>query len=336
MRNCEGFFKKVTFASLFSIAIICQVQAQQENVTMQKVGTISLPTVKSGLNHMDIDTARHRLFVSAPSNRTLEIIDLTTQQVIKSLPGERPAAVRFIPEFNQLYVPSNQFVLIYNGTTYEKTGQIDLGSGLDEIQYDLQTKRLYVGCMTTDKTGIAVIAIPEGKLQTIIKLSTKPQAFAVEHDGNRLFANNPVTKQVSVINTVKQLIQQSFMVSGEGNCPIALNEANHRLFVGCRNPQKVLVIDTETGKEITKVDIHGDCDDMLFDTYRKRIYVACGEGFIDVIDQTDADHYRMKESISTVSGSRNFVMDKNHLYLAVPPVNNRPAEVFNYKLVPQK
>jgi hypothetical protein len=335
--NIVDYFGKFSLIILLSIAVPSQMSAEkQENITMLKIQTISLPFVKSGLNHMDIDTIRNRLFVSAPSNKTLEIIDLTTEKDIQSLPGERPAAARFIPEFNQLYVPSGQAVVIYNGSTYEKIGQIDLGCGLDEIQYDFQSKRLYVGCMTGDKTGIAIIAIPEGKFRAFVKIPVKPQAIAVEHTGCRVFANTPFTKQIAIVNKDKQTAQMPITLSGAAdNYPIALDELNHRLFIGCRNPKSLIVVDTETGKEIAQVGIHGDCDDMLYDCHRKRIYVACGDGFIDVIDQMDSEHYQMKESVSTASGSRNFVMDKNHLYLAVPPDINRPAEVFCYKLLPE-
>jgi hypothetical protein len=147
----------------------------------------------------------------------------------------------------------------------------------------------------------------------------------------------PYAKQVAVVNTDKQTSLIPITLSGaQENYPIALDEANDRLFIGCRNPQKLLVVDTVTGKEIAKVDIHGDCDDMFYDSFRKRIYIACGDGFIDVITQMDPDHYRMNESVSTASGSRNFVMDKNHLYLAVPPGANRSAEILCYKLLPEK
>ena len=78
-----------------------------------------------------------------------------------------------------------------------------------------------------------------------------------------------------------------------GGHTIALDEANKRIFVGCRTPPMVVVMDMETGKEITSVPIPKDNDDLFFDAKRKRLYASCGEGFIAVIRQLDADHYEV-------------------------------------------
>src|SRR5204863_4243055 len=83
------------------------------------------------------------------------------------------------------------------------------------------------------------------------------------------------------------------------NFPMALDEANHRLFVGTRNPARLVVFDTESGKQITALNISGDTDDVFFDLENKRIYVSAGEGNIDVIRQTDADHYEPAAKVAT-------------------------------------
>jgi hypothetical protein len=139
---------------------------------------------------MSVDAGRMRLFAAAPTNTTLEIIDLKTGKPWRTLAGEKPAAASYASEFDQLYVPRGQSLYIYDGKTYDVVASIDLGSNLDEVQYDACTKRLYVGCMSADKTGIAV-SIPDGKLLGKIALPGKPQGYAVEHAGNRIFANMP-------------------------------------------------------------------------------------------------------------------------------------------------
>jgi hypothetical protein len=101
---------------------------------------------------------------------------------------------------------------------------------------------------------------------------------------------------------------------------MALDEGQHRLFVGTRNPARLVVFDTESGRQITAVDISGDTDDLFYDRVSKRIFVTAGEGNIDVIDQMDADHYTPSAKIATASGARTsfFVADLHRIYLAVP------------------
>jgi hypothetical protein len=140
--------------------------------------TISFPNVQRGFNHMAVDAKRQLLFAAASTNTTLEIVDLKDGKPWSTMPGEKPAAARYAPEFDQLYVTRGQSVYIYDGKTYDVVTPIDLASNLDELQYDARTRRLCVGCMSAEKTGIAVISIPDGKLLGTIALPDKPQGFA--------------------------------------------------------------------------------------------------------------------------------------------------------------
>jgi hypothetical protein len=65
---------------------------------------------------------------------------------------------------------------------------------------------------------------------------------------------------------------------------MALDEAGHRLFVGRRQPAKLLVFDTESGKEVAGVECSGDTDDVFFDAGSKRVFVSCGAGVLDVFE----------------------------------------------------
>src|SRR5690349_18240892 len=73
------------------------------------------------------------------------------------------------------------------------------------------------------------------------------------------------------------------------NFPMALDEANHRLFIGCRKPAKLLVLDTTTGDTLASIDIVGDTDDLWYDAPARRLYITGGEGCITVIEQTNAN-----------------------------------------------
>jgi hypothetical protein len=112
---------------------------------------------------MSVDAGRQRVFAAVPTNGTIEIADLKTGKALRSLAGERPAAVRFAPEFNQLYATRGQSVYIYDGKTLDQIGKVDLQSSLDELQYDPRAKQLYVGVMAADTTAIAILSIPDGK-----------------------------------------------------------------------------------------------------------------------------------------------------------------------------
>jgi hypothetical protein len=307
----------------------------QESRSLVLSQTITVPSVQGGFNHMSVDAEHMRLFAAAPTNNTLEIVDLKTGKPWRTLEGGKPAAVRYAPEFNQLYVPRGQRLDIYDGKTLDPIASIDLESNLDELQYNAHAKRLYVACMAPDKTGIAVIAIPEGKLLGKIPLPAKLQGVAVEQKGSRIFANIPGVKQIAVMDGEQRKLLNTWQLRNvEGNSPLGLDEAHHRLFVGTRHPAQLLVLDSTTGKPTAKVDISSDADDLFYDPVNKRIYVSCGEGFIDVIEQRDADHYEMIERIPTVAGARTstFAGKLNTFYLGVPRRGEQPPELRIFKV----
>jgi DNA-binding beta-propeller fold protein YncE len=292
--------------------------------------TITLPNVQGGFNHMSADPGRQRLFAAAPTNGTIEIVDLKTGKALRSLQGERPAAVRFSPEFNQVYATRGQSVYIYDGKTLDQIAKVNLESSLDEIQYDAQTKQLYVGVMAAEKTAIAILSIPGGKLLGQIKLPGKPQGFIVEQKGKRIFANIPALKQVAVMDRESRTLLPPWPLAGtQGNYPIDLDEDRHRLFVGCREPARMVVFDTTSGKPVANIPINGDTDDLFYDSERKRVYVSSGDGSIDVIDQLDPDHYRARARVATISGARTSTLSValNMFCLGVPRRGSEPAEL---------
>ena len=322
---------------LFMATILCfpsPVPTQEAN-PLVLTRTIALPDVQGGFNHMSVDAEHQRLFAPAPANHTLEIIDLSSGHAWRSLAGERPTAARYAPEFNQLYVPRGQSVHIYDGRTFELISRVDLQSVLDELQYDASARQLYVGCMTPGKTGIAVIAIPEGKLLGKIPLPAKPQGIAVEQGGKRIFANVPSLKQVAVVDRDKRALLHPWRLQDvKGNTPMALDEAHHRLFVGARRPPRLVVLDTLTGKPVAEVAIDGFADDLFYDPTCQRIYISCGEGFIDVIEQHDAGHYRLLARLPTAedAATSTFSAQLKSFYLGVPRSGDQPAEIRVFKV----
>ncbi len=142
----------------------------------------------------------------------------------------------------------------------------------------------------------------------------------------------------AVIDTEKNEILAKYPITLAGGAhPVAIDEPNHRVFIGCRAKPFVVIMDSETGKEITSVPVPGDIDDLAYDAKRKRLYATCGEGFIAVIKQVDADRYEAGEKIATAKGAKTslFVPDRDKLYLAVPRTEGKDApEVHVYQVKP--
>ena len=173
-----------------------------------------------------------------------------------------------------------------SASDYRLVRSIALGDDSDNVRYDAAAKRLYVGY---GDGALAGINPADGKVLGNAKLAGHPESFQLERTGPRIFVNVPSAEHIAVVDRNAMTVTARWPVSGaKSNFPMALDESNHRMFVGCRKPAKVLVYDTTTGKEIGAFDIVGDTDDMFYDSQHKRLYVAGGEGFIDVLDASRA------------------------------------------------
>jgi DNA-binding beta-propeller fold protein YncE len=119
------------------------------------------------------------------------------------------------------------------------------------------------------------------------------------------------------------------------NVAMAFDEAAHRLFVVTRNPGKLIVLNSDTGKVVASVAAVGMVDDMAFDAKQKRIYVA-GDQFVDVFYQEDADHYNRLGRIPGSFRAKTAILvpELNRYYLAVPHHENHEAEVRVYEVQP--
>ena len=132
-----------------------------------------------------------------------------------------------------------------------------------------------------------------------------------------------------------------FPVAPSGvNAAVAIDEPNHRLFIGCRTNPSLVVMDSDTGKIVASVPIPGDVDDLSFDARSGRIYASCGEGAIAVIRQIDRDRYEPLATIPTTGRARTSILnaESGQLYLAVPRSADRPdqanPEVWVYQARP--
>jgi hypothetical protein len=157
----------------------------------------------------------------------------------------------------------------------------------------------------------------------------------LEKNGKRIFVNLPNARHVGVIDREKSTVINEWNTDlAFGNFPMALDEANHRLFVGCRLPSKLVVLNTESGDVVAKIDISGDPDDIFYDSKRHRIYAICGAGKIDIIKQTDPKTYKALTKVDTASGARTglFVPERDTLFVAVPNRGSQQTEIRSYQV----
>lgn len=325
--------KIILLAAILS-CFVSGCKAQSQTNSLQLIETIPLLNISGRIDHLSFDEKNNFVFVAALGNNTVEVVDIKNKQLIHSIKNlHEPQGVAFIPENNSLVVANgdNGECDVFNATDFQKTNSIQLGDDADNVRYDATDKKIYVGY---GNGGIATIDATTFKLINEIKLSGHPESFQIDKQEKKMYVNVPDEKQIVVIDlTQNKVIAQWKNTIANANFPMALDEANHRLFIGCRHPSKLIVLNTETGKIISSFDIDGDTDDIFYNASAKEIYVSCGSGYVNVINQIDANHYTSNGKIKTNSGARTslFIPPLHQLIIAAPAHIGSNAQLMIYK-----
>ena len=338
MKNSARHIAIETLPFILGVLALALVRAlhtsAQEKAPLRLVQTIALPNVEGRIDHLAVDLQGQRLFLAALGNNTLEVIDLKAGRVIHSIKGLRePQGLAFIPEANAVYVANgvDGSCEAFAADSFAPLRGVKFSGDADNLRYDAATKLLYVGY---GDGALGVFEANTGKIIGHIALPAHPEAFTLEQSGARIFVNVPRAKQVAVIDRQRRAVVAHWPITqAAANYPLALDEAQHRLFIGCRQPARLLVLDTDSGKVVAQVECAGDMDDVFYDAKNKRVYVSGGAGFISVFAQLNADQYQAVAQLSTAPGARTslFVPALGRLYLAVPHRGGQAAEVRVYE-----
>lgn len=331
--------------ALYLAALVLMSQACSRAATApQHVPSIPLH-VEGRIDHMAWDATAKRLWIAALGNDTVEVLDMPNFALIIQGAGPAAPAVRQIKDMHKpqgiAAVPDYQLVAVASGddgtlklfdsSSLKLVRTVKVGDDADNVRYDPAAKRLYVGW---GSGAIAVVDPSNGKKLADIKLDGHPESFQLETAGPRIFVNVPDAHQVAVIDRTKQAVVNTWNLEDSANFPMALDEVNHRLIIVCRKPAKMLALDTANGKVVASVGCAGDCDDAFYDAPTRRIYISCGEGFIDTFAQDDADHYRQVNRIATAPGARTsrYLPVPRMLLLAVPHRGEQQSELRLYQM----
>jgi DNA-binding beta-propeller fold protein YncE len=333
--------KRFLMLSMFFAAMAMNARGQ-ENAPLKLIQTFDLtPDVKGNFDHFAIDLKGSRLFATPEEYKAVLVFDVKTGKLIHKIAGiEKPHAVLYREDLNRLYVTDGEAgdLKIFDSTTYKLLSTVKLLEDADSIGYDPATKYLYIdnggGDVHQTYSMMSVVDTTAGKKLADIKIDGDTlEAMALEKGSSRIYVNNKAKKQVDVIDREKRELTASWpLTKCKVNVAMALDEANHRLFIACRDSQ-IVVIDTQSGKEITALPITKGVDDMVYDPASKRIYAAC-DGDADVYEQSDAGSYKLLGKVPTgpVGRTALLVPDLKKYFVAVPQHGTASAKVLVFEI----
>jgi DNA-binding beta-propeller fold protein YncE len=303
---------------------------------LQLEAKIPLGDVRGRIDHLSVDINRNRLFVAELGNNSIGVVDLKAGKLLRTISGfKEPQGVAYVSSVDMLYVANagDGSVRIFSGEDYKLSGRIDLGDDADNIRVSVATNRVFVGY---GDGGLATIDPVDRKAIASLPLQAHPEGFQISDSTNRIFVNLPNARSIAVVDMASgQKTAEWTIRSARSNFPMALDEEAQRVLVIFRSPAKLGAFAMQSGAEVAEAETCGDADDVFVDARRKRAYVSCGAGFIDIFG-TEGSTYRRLSRVPTASGARTslFVPALDRLLLAVRATGAEPAAVWVYRPAP--
>jgi DNA-binding beta-propeller fold protein YncE len=327
----------LVFFALFSASV-------QADVALKLVQTIPLPDIDGRIDHFAVDVKGQRAFLAALAKNTIEVVDLKAGTVTQTLPGfAKPQGVRFVPELNRLFVATGMdgALKTLDGTTLAVLHTANVSLGADAIGYDPRSRYLYVGSGGGDANkesgDLTVFSAATGAQIAAIVTDAHAGGSIVDKHGRHLYVLVPEKAEVVVLDRKTHAQAAKWTIPGiQKNVALDLDEKDHRLFLGVRTPASVVVLDANSGAVVASIPTVATLDGLSYDPATRRIYTTGGEGFVDVTQQFDADHYERIARIPTGPNARTsmFVPERRRLYVAVPRDMDRSAELRVFAVVP--
>jgi hypothetical protein len=323
--------------SLLVTLAMAQATAAQEpgartQAPLTLAAAIELPGVEGRIDHLAFDGEHERVFVAALGNDTVEVVDLPALRVVRSLQAGEPQGILCLPERDCVVFTSGKAGTceVYGTESLERVARVEVGDDADNLRYDARSQRVYVAW---GSGALAVIDARSWKRVANIALSGHPESFQLDAEGKRAYVNVPGAHEVAVVDLETAKVVTAWRLDeAQQNYPMALIPADSSapalLLVGCRAPAKLVARSLPGGDAVAALELSGDVDDLFWDARRRRVYCACGEGFVDVLERTESG-FRPLAKVATAPGARTalFVPESNGLFVAVPHRDGQRAEV---------
>jgi len=287
-------------------------------------------------DYLTVDPATHRLFV--PRSTHTMVIDADSGKTLGDIPGQRNAhGVAIVPEANRGFISDgggDGAVIIFDLKTYATLGKITAQPDADGIIYDASVNRVLVvsgdgGTLMSFKPDIDPT---NGRIEAPIELGGKPEFLASDGNG-KLYINLVDKDNVAVVDfKARKVIAHWPVAPGGSPVGMSIDTKSRRLFIGCRKPQKLIVMSADNGKILSDLPIGAGVDATTIDS--GQAFASCRDGSLAVAKETSPGKFEIVQTVKTPQGARTMGVDRttHTIYLptaefeeAKPGAAGRPA-----------
>jgi DNA-binding beta-propeller fold protein YncE len=277
-------------------------------------------------DYITVDSAARRVYLSHGTE--IKVMDADTGTLVGNITGlKQDHGVAVATEFNRGFISdgAQAKVIVFDLTTLKVSGEVEADKDADCVIYDPFSKRVFV--MDGDPHNSTVIDAKSGSVVEKIDLGGGPE-FAVADGKGTVYINLEDKSELVAIDSNSLKIKSRWPLAPAGApTALAMDIQHHRLFSAGRNPQMMVVLDSDTGKIVQSFPISAGVDAAAYDPETGMIFVSTREGKVHAFHEDSPGKFSEAETITTEYGAKTMGLDtKTHkLFLDTADFGEAPA-----------
>jgi DNA-binding beta-propeller fold protein YncE len=293
---------KTNLVGLFLVALLLQ-----GGTSYKVVGRYPIPG-DGGFDYVTLDSTSRRLYVSHGTQ--VDVVDADSGKLVGTIP-DTPGVhgIAIVSAFKHGFTSNGREnkVSMFDPSTLKLIKKIDVGKGPDGIYYDERTRRVFTN--NHGSHDISAIDAQTGEVVGTVKAGGDGEQAIIGADG-LIYVDSEDTNDVVVFDPKSLEVKKRFPI-GVAKTPtgLAYDAKSNRLFIGCRNEPKLVVMDAGNGKVINSFPIGKGVDFAAFDPQAKLVFLSCGEGTLSIYHETTADNYEDAGAVKTQPSAKTMAFD---------------------------
>jgi DNA-binding beta-propeller fold protein YncE len=284
-------------------------------MALRHLGFVDLPpnAKTGGFDHAAVHEPTGRVYVAHTANDAVDVIDITAQQYVRSIP-DLPAVAGALVAAPDLVFTSNReenTVALFTTADVPRVEKIPVGIRPNGLAYDPRRSRLLVAHVgdpaISGSFTVSIVDVAARKRVVDVSVPGRTRWAVYDPASDAFHVNIANPPQIIVVESGDPVrIRRHVAIPHAGPHGLDIDVVGRRLFCAC-DAGVLVSVDADTGKLVETHSICGVPDVVFFNARLARLYVAIGDP--GVVEVFGSQRLRRVETVTTEAGAHTLSFD---------------------------